>query len=577
MLNIKMSRSVVTKIVLPVALISATVFAFENCGKFSFASQYQVAKAQMIDGSSVLGGGSRVPTPVEPTDPRGGGTDPSNPPTPGGPNPGPTPTPSPNPGGTPSPVPTPTPGTITPTPVPTPSPNPGGTPSPVPTPTPGTITPTPVPTPTPAPPLNTNPTPVPNPAPVPVPVPVPTPVAPNPTPTPTPGGGGGSQIPPPQSQLPVEMYCSTVGVSEIGESLVSSASNLRYAFVNSAGAEVCNFVENGARENLINTSRVNIDNLYDKCPALVSGDYIMTMKTAPTRNSLLMTLSDYSGSTSDFVGYPLHTRVTVGGDHSVNLTVTDPPPCNGGIWGNLFAQLYGASYYGYCVANYGAIAAKVMWSTTGAARCDYGTSPLIIQLSDAVEPIYLTPPLNGINFDIQGRNAKPPHSPKRISWLTADSAPTNYFLVLPDDSGEVRGIDQMFGDNTLGPDNQTPRDAAAVHHNGYFALAKWDGRRADGTFEPADGFITPKDWVFDRLRLWRDDNRDGIAQKSELSTLAEHDLISIDLDFNKNFIETDDFGNQTKMKSAVQTSDGKLHLIYDLWFRALPVPVDRGS
>jgi len=36
--------------------------------------------------------------------------------------------------------------------------------------------------------------------------------------------------------------------------------------------------------------------------------------------------------------------------------------------------------------------------------------------------------------------------------------------------------------------------------------------------------------------------------------------------------ETDRYGNETRMKSVVQTKDGRLHLIVDLWFRYLQEP-----
>jgi hypothetical protein len=41
----------------------------------------------------------------------------------------------------------------------------------------------------------------------------------------------------------------------------------------------------------------------------------------------------------------------------------------------------------------------------------------------------------------------------------------------------------------------------------------------------------------------------------------------IDLHFDNRYKEQDQYGNQTLMKSVVQMEDGKMHLLFDLWFR----------
>lgn len=203
-----------------------------------------------------------------------------------------------------------------------------------------------------------------------------------------------------------------------------------------------------------------------------------------------------------------------------------------------------------------------------ADQCDVRASPLVIRLnSDINRPsaIDLTAPLDGILFDILGRNSDPvPHTPKQISWFTQDSMFNHYFLVKPNRYGEVNGIDELFGDNTLGPDGKFAA-------NGYEALRKYDGRRSDGSYSAnaIDGFITPKDEIYRELRLWRDENLDGVAQKWELFTLSEKGIVAIDLNYDPNFVEVDQYGNETRMKSVVQTNDGRLHLIFDLWFRYL--------
>lgn len=107
------------------------------------------AQAQILIGSSLVGGGFLTADSAIGSDFVVGDT--------ADPTPTPTPTPDPTPTPTPDPTPTPTPD---PTPTPTPDPTPTPTPDPTPTPTP---TPTPDPTPTPTP--DPNPTPTPTPAP----------------------------------------------------------------------------------------------------------------------------------------------------------------------------------------------------------------------------------------------------------------------------------------------------------------------------------------------------------------------------------------------------------------------------
>lgn len=205
-------------------------------------------------------------------------------------------------------------------------------------------------------------------------------------------------------------------------------------------------------------------------------------------------------------------------------------------------------------SGYASLNTNGLSTPTTQQACQKNASPLLISFNGpSSKGIALTSQANGIEFDILGQRSTPvAHAPKQISWFLASSAPENYFVVLPDANGEVHGIDQMFGDNTMGPDGQYAA-------NGYLALAKYDANH--------DGYITKADPIFSQLRLWKDANRDGIAQPSELFTLDDMEIVSIDLSYNSNYVETDAYGNQTRMKSVAQTADGRLHLMFDLWFR----------
>lgn len=196
------------------------------------------------------------------------------------------------------------------------------------------------------------------------------------------------------------------------------------------------------------------------------------------------------------------------------------------------------------------------YDETSKYLCDFRASPLIVSLGSPeteAKGIELTSPTEGILFDILGARSVPrPYSPKQISWLKK-GIQHYYFITLPK-QGVVEGIDQLFGDNTRGPDGKFAA-------NGYLALAKYDLDK--------DHLITKKDAIFSELRLWRDDDRDGKAQPYELYTLEEMGVTKIDLTYDDHFKEVDQYGNETRMKSVVETKDGKLHLLFDLWFRPI--------
>lgn len=199
-------------------------------------------------------------------------------------------------------------------------------------------------------------------------------------------------------------------------------------------------------------------------------------------------------------------------------------------------------------------------------KCDRRASPLVVDAhgsSQAPEAVRLSSPAEGILFNILGWNSNPsPHALKRISWIRN---PYRYkFLVLPTVSGQVNGIDQMFGDNTRGPDGR-------FAENGFAALAKYDGMDYLGRrrLQAADGKIDVHDDIFGRLALWSDLNMDGKVQNGELSSLRDAGLIEIDLNYDPNFSEEDVYGNRTELKSLVRFSDGRERLVFDLWFRYL--------
>lgn len=185
------------------------------------------------------------------------------------------------------------------------------------------------------------------------------------------------------------------------------------------------------------------------------------------------------------------------------------------------------------------------------AKCDNASSPLFVLLKEAeqVKPVEFTAPLDGIVFDIYGQRSSKPFL---ISWYKNENL---YFLAKPNAQGEVKSADELFGDNTKGPDGR-------YASNGYLALAKFDS--------DSDGKITKNDLVYDELRLWNDANYDGVSQLAELHSLDEKNIEVIDLDYDQNYREEDRWGNKILYKSVMRTEDQELHVMFDIWFRTLP-------
>ncbi len=200
-------------------------------------------------------------------------------------------------------------------------------------------------------------------------------------------------------------------------------------------------------------------------------------------------------------------------------------------------------------------------------NCDAKYSPLFVDMRNIREwdnLSRLSSPANGLQFDILGDYPKPPFAARQkiqISWFVD---PKLMFLALPDAFGRVNGVNELFGDNTKGPDGDR-----ADH--GFHALSKWDGfvppsESGIGNSRVADGVIDSQDWVFGRLRFWSDLNRNAIAEPLELYYLKNLGITRIELKYDSNYREMDRYGNEVMFKSVVVKRDGTLNMLFDLWF-----------
>ncbi|MCM2279742.1 MAG: hypothetical protein NDJ89_16835 [Oligoflexia bacterium] len=198
---------------------------------------------------------------------------------------------------------------------------------------------------------------------------------------------------------------------------------------------------------------------------------------------------------------------------------------------------------------------------SGIEDCDSNASPLMLDLGTAdlaQASVSLSSRLEGVLFNILNRFDLSGFAVRdQISWPTAPAR--NAFLALPlrDASGNesVQGVQQLFGDRTVGPDGRTAA-------NGFEALAKFDANR--------DGMISAKDPVFSKLRIWIDENRDGVSGPAELRSLDQAGITEIEVAGYLSIYERDAHGNETRQRSVVATHNG-YRAIFDVWF-SIPSP-----
>lgn len=144
--------------------------------------------------------------------------------------------------------------------------------------------------------------------------------------------------------------------------------------------------------------------------------------------------------------------------------------------------------------------------------------------------------------------------------------------ILPDDgllvmdrngNGVIDNGSELFGTGTALSDGSLAR-------NGFEALAPQDSN--------GDGIINRNDANWSMLNIWRDDNQDGISQSDELSSLAQRNIASINLN-DRSSIQLTGNDNSIAAASHYTKSYGNAYTVADvrlrqsLFFRAFAEPL----
>jgi hypothetical protein len=132
-----------------------------------------------------------------------------------------------------------------------------------------------------------------------------------------------------------------------------------------------------------------------------------------------------------------------------------------------------------------------------------------------------------------------------MGWT--DSHFHNAFLALPGSDGSVDSGKELFGNFTPQPPSANP--------NGFIALAQYDKPENGGN---GDGIIDDRDAIFSRLRLWIDENHDGVSQSNELHRLSDFGVYSLSFKYAESR-RTDEFGNEFRYKAQVNPGDRRDH------------------
>lgn len=170
--------------------------------------------------------------------------------------------------------------------------------------------------------------------------------------------------------------------------------------------------------------------------------------------------------------------------------------------------------------------------------------PIVLDLNNNNKIDTLSYKASNVYFDHNGDNIA-----VNTSWIDKSDG---ILVVDKNNDNAITSGNELFGNFTKlkTDDNQT-----RLALNGYEALKAFDTN--------SDNIIDNKDIDFEKLHVWIDENSDGISQTTELKTLKDLDIASLDLSYKEVKEDLGD-GNTLTHKSSFTKTDGSKSIMADI-------------
>ncbi|NJA06612.1 hypothetical protein HC024_12900 [Methylococcaceae bacterium WWC4] len=167
------------------------------------------------------------------------------------------------------------------------------------------------------------------------------------------------------------------------------------------------------------------------------------------------------------------------------------------------------------------------------------TTPLVLDLNgDGISTLSRAA---GVSFDIDADGSR-----ETVGWVGSGDG---LLAIDTNRDGVINDGSELFGSATRLADGQTAAD-------GYAALRALDSNQ--------DGWISADDNAFKELKVWTDNNADGLSQADELHSLTELGISRLGV--NAETTSSLDNGNWIGLTSSYETVDGDNRAMVDVWF-----------